>query len=465
MNRLLFSQIRHSHAVFGGSFLTAIVTAVFVQLAAVFWWSVLSESGAEAFAASGDSGDSAGASTFSTLGIFILVFGVGLPAIIAFTSVGRNSVALLRSEYAHWRLAGVTPAQIIRTVVLQTALLTLPASGLAMIVSLPTSPVAVGFVMTLGSTRANVPVVVSWQPLLLSVVAAMAFAFIGAIGPGIRAARVPAIEGLRATATSINSRTVLRLIILVALLAAGVAVAINVATAPEGSGGASMLALVGILTGLTAVAGPLLYPSAIRLWTRLLAPESFSPVFLARGSSSADGTTAAAIITPVLIAGSLLSGYFSGAGTYKAAIELIGHDYSINILQGLILFGPAAVIGLVAGLMSVLARSGPDKHAAALLRTVGAIPRTLLMIPLIETAMYAVTTLLFTAVIVYLPTALYALGFANDQGLHVPIIFDIRAALILTITAALAIFLIRAFPVIRHKDPDAAPDDIAPAQA
>lgn len=447
MIRLLLSQIRHSPAVFSGSFLTATVTAVFVQLAAVFWWSVVSDTGNAAFATAGDP---AGASTFSTLGLFLLVFGVGLPSVIALTSVGRNSVALLRRDYARWRLAGVTPSQIIRTVLIQTALLTLPASVLALFVSVPASPAAVSFVMTLGSTHADVPVVLSWPPIVLSIVAALVFALIGAIGPGIRAARVPAIEALRDSATSIKNRTVVRLILIAVLMIVGVVVAVNVATSPEGSGGASMLALVGILTALVAIAGPLIYPTIIRSWTRLLRPDSLPVLFLARRSSSADATTVSAIITPVLIAGALLSGYFSGAGTYKSATELIGHTYTINLLQGLILFGPAAVIGLTAGLMSVIAKSGPDERTSALLRIAGATPRALLTIPLIEAGIYAVTTLLLTAVIVFIPTALYVLGFLNGQGLHVPITFDLRAAFILTGIATVAVYLIRVTPLTRR---------------
>lgn len=447
MIRLLLAQLRHSPAVFTGPFLTAIVTAVFVQLAAIFWWSVVTSSGQDAFVASGDP---AGAATFSTLGLFILILGVGLPAIIAFISVGRDSVALLRSQYARWRLAGVTPGQVLAAVVLQTVLLILPASLLALAVSLPASEAAVGFVMTLGSTRANLPVSVSWQPLVLSLTVAMAFALIGGIGPGVRAARVRAIEALRDAATGAKTSTIARAVLLIVLTGVGVTVGVNVATAPGGSGGASMLTLVGILTALIAVAGPLVYPPAIRLWTRLLAPEHAPAVFLARHSSSADGTTAAAIITPILIAGALLSGYFSGAGTYQAAIELIGRDYSINLLQGLILFGPAAVIGLVAGLVGVLTRSGPDTRAATLLRTAGATPGILLAIPAIETAVYAVTTLAFCAVVVLVPTALYAVGFANSQGLHVPIVVDMRAALALTFIASAVIFVIRATPTVRN---------------
>ncbi|MFT3887657.1 MAG: hypothetical protein QM713_05775 [Arachnia sp.] len=448
MIRLMLSQLRHSPAVFIGPLLTAAVTAVFVQLAAVFWWSVVSDAGSAAFAASGDR---AGGGTFSTLGLFILVFGVGLPAIIAFTSVGRNSVSMLRSDYAHWRLAGVTPPQIVRAVISQTVLLTLPASLLALLVSLPSSQAAVSFVMTLGSTQADIPVSVSWQPLLLSIIAALGFALLGAVGPGIRAARIAPIEALRASAVTLRSRTILRLVLVGVLLLVAVLVAVNVATAIEGSGGASMLALVGILTALVAAAGPMIYPSVTRLWTLILLPAAKTTVFLARRSSTADGTAAAAVITPVLIAGSLLSGYFSGAGTYKAAVELIGRDYTINLLQGLILFGPAAVIGLVAGIMSVIAKSGPDERAAALLRTVGATPRTLILIPLLETAFYAVTTLLLTAAIVFVPTALYALGFLNAQGLAVPIIFDLRASVLLTACAAIAVFIIRAFPALRTR--------------
>ncbi len=447
MIRLLVAQVRRSQAAFLGPFLTALVTAVFVQLAAVFWWSVTVDTGRQALAASGDP---ASAATFSTLGMFLLVLGVGLPAIIAFLSVGRNTVSLLRREYAAWRLAGVTPRQTVGAILTQTVLLVVPASLIALAVSVPASPAAVAFVMTLGSTRADLPVQVSWQPLLLSLVAAVVFALIGGLGPGIRAARTRAIEALRDAQVAPRSRTLARWVILALLVAAGVAVAFNIATASGCNGGASMLALVGILAAVFATAGPMIYPLIIRAWTLVLTPNIHPVVFLARRSSSADGTITAAVITPVLIAASLLSGYFSGAGTYKAAIELTGRGYDINLLQGIILFGPAAVIGVVAGLMGVLTRTSPDTRTATLLRIAGASPRTLTAVAAVETAIYAATTLLCTTVIVAIPTLLYAIEFRQSEGLNVPVVFDLRAALVLTVIASVVVFFIRVAPLFRR---------------
>ena len=113
-----------------------------------------------------------------------------------------------------------------------------------------------------------------------------------------------------------------------------------------------------------------------------------------------------------------------------------------------ILFGPAAIIGLVAGLMGVLTRASPDAHDATLLRTVGATPRSLIVIAALETLIMALTTLACTATAVFLPTALYAAGFHQKEGLNVPIVFDMTAAGIIIAAAAALVFLIKITPLV-----------------
>jgi putative ABC transport system permease protein len=443
MIRLLLSDMRTDARSFVGPLYSTVVCSFWVALAAFFWFSVQTPAGIQALASAPEGANN----TLIQLAVFLLLMGIVLPSTIVLSSVGATKVAQGRSRFARWRLAGATPAQVFGGVLAQFILLALVASTVGILVALPLIQVGSDFLMSVTDLGILLPAQPTWSAIVATYGFVVGTSLFGAGIPSWRASRVTALEALQDKSGGNEARLRPRSILGAGIVSAGVIFFAVGAVTEKNNGSASSLVMLfgcSVLVVLAILASAV-FPVFVRAWTAVVPARISTAWYVARHGALARLTATTSTITPFMIGAGLLSIYFSAATTW-AVTSRNDHDApQLALVQGLVLFTPAAVIAITGSVAIVFMVGQTRDRETALLRATGAPPRTLALMPVLEALIYAVTAFFLSAVVALLAVLLYSLSLVN-QGYEWSPRIDLRAGAAVTLVGFLGILIAIGIP-------------------
>jgi putative ABC transport system permease protein len=440
MIRLLLSDIRTDARSFIGPFVSTVVCSFWVALAAFFWFSTRTPAAILALA-SAPEGTS---NTLTQLTVFLLLMGIALPSAIVLSSVGATKVAQSHTRYARWRLAGATPGQVFGGVLAQFAILSLAAAVVGILTALPLIQVGANYLMSV----TDIGIVLPTQPTWSAVVATCAFVVglsgLGAGLPSLRAARVTAIEALQETAERTETRLRPRSVVGAGVvLTAGILCAVGAVNEKYNGAASSLVMLFGcaVLVAIAILASAA-FPWFVRTWTGLIPARLSTAWYLARHGALARLTATTSTITPFMIGAGLLSIYYSAATTWAATSD---QEQNVALVQGLVLFIPAAVIAITGSVATVFMVGQTRDRDTALLRATGAPPQSLALMPVLEALIYAATAFFLSAAVALAAVLVYS-AFLARQGYAWSPQLDLRAGAVVSVLGFIGLLLAIGIP-------------------
>ncbi len=268
-----------------------------------------SRGGAESLQASVSQEDVvAGLTTFGALSAFVAIF------VVAGTF--GLSVQQRHRELALVRAVGATPRQVRRMVAGEALLISLLAA-------VPAVPLSIAFALAERPLFAAVHVipsdlhlVVSWMPFAAGLVTAIVTTQLAAFASARRAARVRPADALREAGVQRRPVGWLRAVAGLALVAAGVGLAVSFSR-QGASGGEDAPAASMVLMVAAALLGPVLALPFVWLLGLPFAALSRGPGMLARANSRANLRRVASVATPLVLAISLASEFAFGRTTLE----------------------------------------------------------------------------------------------------------------------------------------------------
>lgn len=346
-----------------------------------------------------------------------LLFLSGVPAIVVLAVVLGTLVTQTGSVHARWRLAGASPAQVLRMFSAQVVVVCVLGAAVGAVAALPVMGPATSL---LGRGTADGVGAAGPLHLLAVVGAVLVVAGCGAVAgllPAVRASRASPIA--QATARATGGRSVLRLVVAIgfvlcvqlplllvllpmdrldpSLEAPGVAVTLAMLM-PAG------LAMVIVL----ALFAPFYLSGVLRAWTALPGLRRWTAWALARHMAVTRSAQTAAAITPLMVGVGLFTCFHLMATAARNAGGAEGT--SLNLFDGALMLTPIGVIGAVGSAAVVLMSSRHRAQDVTGLRTAGASPARSLAVFACEAVIDVVTALLLAAVAGLGQSALFALA-------------------------------------------------------
>lgn len=418
MLRLALASLRHDRRALVAPLVILTVAALLLSLAFHGLWSALTPEGARVIASAPTGTPGALLST----AIFVIVIGLGPPVTICTSIVSSLAVRESEPVYASWRLAGASPRQV-RTVTRVRILLgSLLASALGILLSLPLLQPALALLLSSTTIRVVLPVHVGLVPGVAVCGFLLLTTWLASIRPARRASRVRPIV-LFAERADPPRHVALRGVL--AFVCIAVAVALGVVA--QGGGTPSSIAMLAMLAGFTIVlsfslGAPALVSPLVRLWTAAPGLSRLPSWYLARHHTLARLSATTATVVPLTLAASVLGVYFSVLASWEAVQGRALTGAATNNLQGLIVFGPGAILALIAATGNLFTVGRSRERYEATLRVAGATRATARQAGTVEAVIYAVTALVVASVISALASGLIALAGARaGLGFHLAI--------------------------------------------
>lgn len=299
-----------------------------------------------------------------------------LPAVVVLGIVLSSVTAHTAEAQSLWRLGGATPQQVVRMLALQTV----AVSGLATIggaaLSAPLQPAVNQVLAGLGKGGLReLPTVYSPVALagavavltLVSVAAVVVPAWRAALRSPtqVRSAPEEATRPGRGYAVGAGVVLVLGVLPLVSIIgvmrmADGVFLTAAV-TLPLGQG----------VVLACALAAPWVLPGLIAVWTRLLAPTSWTSWQLARHLSLARVAGSAATVAPLMLGLGLLASY----GMLNDTLAAIAPPGATpNEVEGMVVLVPVAVVSAAGSIAVVMMAGRQHTRDIVAMRSAGATP-------------------------------------------------------------------------------------------
>ncbi|MBW1639026.1 hypothetical protein G3H63_08045 [Microbacterium resistens] len=455
MIRLALAELRTDLRLWIGPLLVASVASVFVYLAAVYWWTLGTPSGAALIESFGSTVEEARA------GSYVVYVSTAIPAIAVLGSTSAATIAAFATRIARWRLAGATPRQVRAVVTVQVLIVNTIGTLLGISIALPLRQAAVDLLVRM-VTRGDytIPADGSLAPGLVALAGSTLVCYLASFTPARHAARIPAVHAVRdsveASKTMPVSRWIVSGLLLTALLpqvAVTVFASQTLANDPNVESSAVTLALtlgVMMIATLGALA-PVLVPALIRLGT-VIVPSRIAPSwFLARHSAVEHPRQASTAVMPISIGIALYGILFGIIATWQNALRVAGLDDELNTIDSYVMLTPAAVIAITGSVASILLTTRARTRQYALIRTAGAPPRTIVGIAIAEAVSYSITAIGLGLAVAYV-SVLTAAGLLTATGLPAAPLIDFRQMLLLAgigIITVLASLLIPALTAIR----------------
>lgn len=415
MIRLAYSSLRRDARAVVAPFLLLTVAAVLLSIALHFLWSAITPEGSAAIEAA----PSGTAGALTSLAIVLIVLGLGVPITVTASIV--SSLAIRESEgvYASWRLAGASPKQVRKAVRIRSFLVAFIAALVGYALSLPFLQATVSYLVSSTDIPVDLSVTLGVVPFAALVAIMCLLTFLGSLRPAKRASTVkPAVlfsERLIAVRHAI-ARWIFSALFALTTVGLGI-----LALGTDQTSDRAMQAIFASFSLIIFITlgAPWLLPPLTKLWTRVVSESRVPTWYLARRYVLARlGATTAAVI-PLMIAASMIGAYFSVISTWESVLgrELSGG--SANTVQGLILFGPGAVLAIVAATCNLFTTGTGRERYEGSLRAAGT-PRSFSRAAgLLEAAIYAVTAFIlsvlvsaFASLMIGMPVAL------TGGGLH-----------------------------------------------
>ena len=451
MIRLAITELRADWRLWIGPLLVIVTAAAIANLAITYWWSV---------------GTSMAAPTLGQLGIgtdelragaYVLYVSAGLPTVIVLGSVAATTVDAQRVRIARWRLSGALPSQVRGIILLQLLALSLAGAVLGVAVSLPFAQPVVDVMMRMGTrTVTTIAAQPSWEATGATIVLTVVLCMIGALRPAFRAARVPAVEAVRAETTPRGGMSIGRWILAGLLVLFGlqqILVTVAATLTFRGDAGLTNLGMtnaimIGILLVVTvAVFAPLILSLVLHGWSAVIPARLSVAWFLARYSAASRLKSSTAAVTPLMIGVSLYGIFFGILATWQASLAASGSPDQLNLLDTYVMLTPAAIIAAVGSIATVFMTSRSREQEFAVLRSAGARTRTVLGMTVAEAALYTVTAMLL-ALVSIAAAVLTIAGTLAVAGMPFTPRIDLSQALILCVVAFAGMVVAVAVPAM-----------------
>ncbi|MDO5533140.1 MAG: hypothetical protein Q4F65_00615 [Propionibacteriaceae bacterium] len=311
-----------------------------------------------------------------------------------------------RGSLARLALAGASPGQVTRSVMVQLVVAALACAVIADGIALATLDPYLAF-LTFG-TESGLAIekpapVHDLGSVLLANLGVVAVAVVGGYGQARRAAAITPVEALRQAAAAPPPRVgVLRWIGVALALAvvgaffaaipvvAGFAGKETASTFLQMSLGTLVVFIVAVATAAPALVSPL-----ARAWTALI--PSRSPVWqMARRNVYVRGARFARSVVPIIFTIGLMLGLLSLGPTIHATSVASGFEEAISLDKAgmgafLSLLGPALAIALAGGVGNLFMMSKQRDAELALFGIAGATPNQRLLLPALEAVILTVT--------------------------------------------------------------------------
>ncbi|GAB3599284.1 FtsX-like permease family protein [Microbacterium tumbae] len=461
MIRLAFAELREDTRLWVGPFLVAIVSAAFVYLAAVYWWTLGTPDGAALIESFGSTVDEARA------GSYVVYVSTAVPAIAVLGTGAAATVTALSTRIARWRLAGASPSQVRRAITTQVLLVNAVGAVAGIIVASPFCQSAVDLLVRMVTREDHtIPVANAFPAALLAIVGATLVSYFASFIPARRAARISAVHAVRdeteATVTMPVSRWIVAGFAVLFLLQQIIVTIGATLTLGSDSIGGSSAATLSMMTGLAVLAiivalAPVLVPQFVRLWTAIIPARRLPAWTLARYFATGQPRRTATAVIPIAVGLALYGILFGIITTWQDALTRNGITTTLNSLDTYVMLTPAAVISIAGSIASVLLSTRARTKDAAALRVAGASPRTLIGIAFSEAAAYA-----FTAIVLGLGIAAASVAttafMLTAGGLSATPLLDLRQMVVLAgiaTAALLTVLLVPALSAIRRNPRDA----------
>ncbi|WP_425307943.1 FtsX-like permease family protein [Ammonicoccus fulvus] len=363
------------------------------------------------YVATGIQGYAAGVMTETNLGQFAFLGGVNIlfGAIVGAAVIGASTalvIASRRGAFARLALAGATPGQVVKVVMVQLVLVTIACAIVGDILAALTFPM---YVMAEAADREMAVPSVSQAPWAYLGANALCIltALIGGWKQARAASRIPPVEALRPVReTTLAARRrnwivralVIALCVLIVVASYAGFPGIAVAAGPNAGEIAMQLSvLLLVVTGLAIVAaGPGALAGFARAWAALI-PSPGGIWHLARTTVRIRAERFARSVTPIMFTIGLSVGLLGMIGTLETSLTAAGRPLELSSA------GPWAIFSLIgapliisfAGAVGGLIMMARQRDAElALASIVGATPGQRVLISLFEALLITVTGVL-----------------------------------------------------------------------
>ncbi|MGG7465851.1 FtsX-like permease family protein [Plantibacter sp. YIM 135347] len=442
MIRLSIASLRRDGRAVFAPLLLMTAAAVLMSIALHCLWSSITPDGARAIAEAPEGTPGA----LISVSVFLIVLGLGVPIAVCISIVSSLAIRESESVYASWRLAGASPNQV-RVAVRMRSMISASVAGICgYLISLPLLQPAVGFLVSSTDIEVDLRVQLGPVPFLALVLLLWLLTAIGSSRPAKRAANVKPIvlfvEPL-ARSTHVRVRGVFAGILASVVIALGV-----VALGTDQTSDRAMLAIfVGFaLIVCVTLGAPVILPPLVRLWTAFPGLSGIPAWYLARHQVQSKLSTTTAAVIPLTIAASMIGAYFSVLGTWEAVVGRGLSGGSANVTQGIVLFGPGALLALLAAACNLFTVGRLRERYEGTLRAVGVSRRTARDAGMLEALIYAVTALIVGVLVSCLSSLLIAIPAAvSGDGFH--LVVDVRWLLLIVFIGFIPLALSIQLPI------------------
>lgn len=345
------------------------------------------------------------ASALLFMGVVNLVL-AGTTAVAVIAASAALVIASRRGAFARLALAGATPRQVRRSLMLQLALVTLAAAVVGDLLALSTVQwftdnqlAERGLHDLIGQVQASR----SLSAMVSANVLCVAIALLGGLRQASVASRISPIEALRVVPTGSRRRSwaqVGRWVLVVlgigilAVMAVGFR-AIAPDLGPDAGDLSLQLALLTLLLAsiVLALAAPLTVEWFTLAWTRLV-PSRSAAWLLARSTVVARRDRLVKSVVPTVFAIALLFGMLAIVDTLTASMVASGEDFELSSASFFAIFsliGSALMIAVAGSVGSLVMMSKQRDGELALAGIAGATPAQRLLIPALEALIITVT--------------------------------------------------------------------------
>ncbi|MEU5566822.1 FtsX-like permease family protein [Micromonospora musae] len=458
MIRLALAELRADRHLWIGPLMVAAMAAALIAVSAAHWSASASPQVAAAAARAGMTvAEVRGAA-------YVLYVCTGLAAVVVLSTVSSATIDALRVRIARWRLSGAQPLQV--GLVILTHMLALGVAGTTVgcvAAALAADPVVDLLVHASTGESDVVDATPDLAVVAITLVLTAGVCVVGALGPARRAARVPAVQAIRAPASSPRGMSVPRWILtglallgVAVIIAACVAIAFALRDSPElVNAGATMAINLGVAITVTiALAAPAGLSVMIRFWSAVV-PARLSPAwFLARHSAAHRITHSTAAVVPLMIGASLYGILFSVVDTFRVALGAAGSAAEVNTLDTYLVLTPPALLTAVSSVAVLLLNAPARRREFAVLRATGATLWTMLVMAASEAVLYALTAIVL-ALVSAVGAAVAIAGCIAVAGLPFAPALDLRQALALCGATLVAMTIAMTVPAVRAIRSDA----------
>lgn len=451
MIRVALAELRQDPRIWAGPLLVAAVATAFVYLAAAYWWTLGTPDGTKLIE------DFGSTVTEARTGSYMVYATTAIPAIVVLGTSSAATVSALSSRIARWRLTGATPGQVRRAVTMQVLLVSAVGGLVGILVATPFRQAAVDVLVRIATREEDtIPVANPLPAALLALGASILVCAIAAFTPARHAARIPAVQAIRASSEPARTMPTSRWIVAGLLLLIFVPMIITAlgsvqTSSPRGAdvSSAATIALMSgvILLALIATLAPILVPPITRLWMGIVPARLAPSWFLARQSVTAYPRRTATAVIPPSIGIGLYGILFGIVATWQNALAQNGTTEQLNTLDTYVILAPAAAITIAGSIASILITTRTRTTEAASIRIAGGSPRNLIGLAIAETIGYALTSIAI-AIGVTAATTVTAAAMLTAGGLPTQPIIDFRQMLLLGAIAALVLLLVLLLPML-----------------